>query len=287
MNDKIVQIGCFVLIILSAILNIGLPKTSAHSKGPPFVKLNNTSLITNPIVNAIGEDAESIQSITVGADSTSSAFLINEPLTLEIDEQYFPNPYQTISVFDQPKDQVPITVIYQWNFADGSEPVEGQTVTHSYKNPGTYVIDLKVKYTEKSREFSSANSMQIDIVPSIEYQRPLAKINVNNTIIANSTNNTVAIKPAVPISFDASFSTGNIVKYKWDFGDSKISDKKITSHRYSRDSYFPVSVLRVTDENGLVSDAYVTIDLPFGRVNTIQKIWFAIYDFVTGIFYRE
>lgn len=276
-----------VIIFVANILNVGISRASAHGSGPPYVKLNGQYLTTNPIVNAMGLGFAPTGSIALGSDSTSSAYLVNQELTFEIDEQFFPNPYQTPNPFGQPKDQTALTVIYQWDFADGSQPVEGQTVTHAYTKPGTYIIDLKVKYPEKNPEFAGVNTMQIDIVPSMEYKRPMAKININGKLIENPLRDTTEIKPAVPVSFDGSSSVGNIVKYQWDFGDEKSSEKKMTKHRYSRDSYFPVPVLRVTDENGLVGDTYAMLDLPFGGNNPVQKIWFAIADFVTGIFYRE
>jgi len=275
-----------VIIFSANLLNIGIPKAHAHGKGPPYVKLNGQYLTTNPIVNAMGLGFAPTGSITLGSDSTSSAYLINQELTFEIDETYFPNPYQQFNPFSKPSDQKSMQVIYQWDFADGSKPVEGQTVTHTYTKAGTFVIDLKVKYPEKSPDFTPANTMQLDIVPSADYQRPVAKIKINDKLVEDAMRDTVTIKPALPIPFDASLSTGKLVKYQWDFGDEKSGIGKTIKHRYSRDTYFPVPVLRVTDENNLVSDAYVLLDLPFGGGNPIQKIWYAIADFFTSIFYR-
>lgn len=274
-------------ILVGGMLNLGISKASAHGKGPPFVKLNGEYLTTNPIVNAMGLGFAPSGSIIMGSDSTSSAFLVNQQLTFEIDEQFFPNPYQQFNPFGQQKDQQPMQVVYQWSFADGSQPVEGQTVTHAYGKQGTYIIDLKVKYPEKNPEFISVNTVQLDIVSTSDYKRPIAKMQINNKFIEDPMRDTVEIQPAKPVAFDGSTSVGKIVKYQWDFGDEKSSDKKIVKHRYSRDSYFPVPVLRVTDENGLVNDTYVMVNLPFGGVNPIQKIWYTIYDFVTGLFFRE
>jgi len=286
---KILIFFSFIAIVISVanLLNLGISKASAHGKGPPFVKLNGNYLNTNPIVNAMGLGFAPEGSIILGSDSTSSAYLVNQELTFEIDEQFFPNPYQTFSPFGMPKDQPVITAVYQWNFADGSQPSEGQTVKHAYTKPGTYIIDLKVKYPEKNPDFVSVNTMQIDIVPTKDYARPVAKIIVEGTAVVDPMRDTVEVKPSTPIAFDASKSTGKIVKYQWDFGDEKSSDKKIAKHRYGRDEYFPVPILRVTDESGLISDAYVMIDLPFGGNNPVQKIWYAIYDFITRLFYRE
>lgn len=256
-------------------------EASAHGSGPPYVILNGQYITTNPITNL----ATPTQ-FTVGADSTPSAYLVNQPLTFEIDEQFFPNPYRTSPIFLDPKPEEILKVVYRWDFKDGTTKEDGQKVTHTYTKPGTYIIDLSVAYPEKNPDFASVNTIQIDIVPNQEYVRPAAKIKVNGRLIENPDRDTAEIKPAIPVELDGSESTGKIVKYLWDFGDDKGSEEKATKHRFSRDSFFPVTVLRVTDENNLINDTQVLLDLPYTGGNPILNIWHTIQDFFVAIFYR-
>lgn len=65
--------------------------------------------------------------------------------------------------------------------------------------------------------------------------------------------------------FDASASTAGsnpIVSYTWDFGDASTGSGKNTSHTFSTSGNFTVT-LTVTDTNGLVSTASVTVNVSF------------------------
>jgi len=129
------------------------------------------------------------------------------------------------------------------------------------------------------------NSVQIDVVPTKEYIKPKAIITVDGTKIGDPSRETVPIKPAVPVSFDGSASTGKNLTYQWDFGDEKGNKQASAKYLYGRNDYFPVAVLRVTDELGLSNDTYALLDLPFPGGNPIQQIWFAIRDFFARLLY--
>jgi hypothetical protein len=272
------------ILCLSIYFLLSVPKASAHGQGPPYAKLNGQYITSNPVVSAGGLGFAPISSFNIGSDSTTAAYLINEELAFEIDEQYFPNPYTQANPFVQSSDQKPMAVVYRWDFGDGMQTMDGRAVTHIYKKPGTYIISQSVQYPEKNKEFTPINTIQLDIVPSKDYKRPVAKITVNGKQIKNSDQDTVSVKPAELVTFDASNSEGRIVTYQWDFGDEKNDVGKNVKHRYDRDSLYPVAVARVTDNLGISNDTYVLIDLPFSGDNPIQKIWFAISDFFTSLF---
>ncbi len=287
MNVKRIVQSCMVVLValMASRLIAGTP-VRAHGSGPPYVKINGDYALSNPILN-IAQPTK----FTVGADvASASGYLIGKPIAFSIDEQFFPNPYlQAQNPFGLPVTNAPDVpkALFRWDFKDGSALTEGTSVTHIFTKPGTYVVDLQVKFAGKTEEYSTVNTIQMDVLPTQSYTRPQARIRVNDTTIENQERDTADIKPAVPVSFDASNSVGSVVKYEWDFGDGKGSQEKVTTHRYSRDEYFPVAVLRVTDENNIAADTYALLNMPFERPNIILKIWYAISDFVTGIFTKS
>lgn len=272
---------CIASFFICLVFGSVAPKVSAHAGGLPYVIINNEYSQTNPMSNYALPTT-----IIVGADiATTSAFFVGQTITFAIDEQFFPNPYRTISAPGNPE-QLLITAIYQWNFADGTLDAEGQKVTHIYTKPGTYLIDLKVKYPGKNPQFASVNTIQIDIVPSKTYIRPKALIKVNGKEILEPERDYVDIKPGKIILFDASGSTGNITNYLWDFGTDKGAQGKTASHRYGRDEFSPIAVLRVTDDHGLMSDTYAVMNLPFDRPNPLMNLFYTIQDFLANLFQR-
>jgi len=51
------------------------------------------------------------------------------------------------------------------------------------------------------------------------------------------------------ITFDASSSKGDIVEYKWDFGDNETGEGVLVTHRYTQADTYQVK-LKITDTNG-------------------------------------
>ena len=79
-----------VLLFLSIVLMSRAVSTiSAHVSGPPYVKLNGIYAQTNPLQTYVAPVA-----MTIGSDlATASAYIVNQQITFEIDDQFFPNPY--------------------------------------------------------------------------------------------------------------------------------------------------------------------------------------------------
>lgn len=237
--------------IVCVIFGIGSTVVSAHLSGPPYVKIDGIYAQTNPILTYTSPVA-----ITLGSDlATSSAYIVNRPISFEIDEQFFPNPYLSGSE--------KVLVKYRWDFGDGTQKLEGKIVSHTYAKSGTYVIDLEALYEGKIKEFTNVNQIQINILPHKDYILPTAKITVNGHTVTEPTKDIREIRGNRTIEFDASKSTGEIISYAWDFSDEQKGKGKIIKHTYKHSDYFPMfPVLRVTDKNGLSSDAFVFLDAP-------------------------
>ena len=278
-------VSLFCIVIVHALFPA---RVFAHIGGPPYVKINAQYAQTNPILNTFQP-----VTITVGSDLASpSGLIVHEPVTFEIDEQFFPNPYlQAQNPFGIPVvNQKPTETIvpeFRWDFKDGSEKKEGRIVTHTYNTEGTYIIDLDVKFPNKSDDFAPVNTIQVTILPSKGYVLPKAVIHVNTHEIQEPLKDVASVASGSFISFDASGSTGTIKTYQWDFGDEKGANKKKIEHRYARDQYFPTVVLRVIDDQNIVSDTYALINLPFEKSNIFLSVYYAIIDFFTGLFHRE
>jgi PKD repeat protein len=151
-------------------------------------------------------------------------------------------------------------VSYEWNFDDGTPPVFGQEIDHSFTQEGTYTVTLHVTDSEN---LWNTTSNPIDIVL---YFSPTADFTWSP--LEPRTNNNV--------TFDASASydeDGIVVSYFWDFGDG--SNKEVTSafvdHVYIAEGNYSVT-LTITDSQGLQDNKIKTITvraepLLYGDVN--------------------
>jgi len=87
---------------------------------------------------------------------------------------------------------------------------------------------------------------------------------VNSLPVANFTFSPVNVQLNETITFDASSSydpDGEIVSYKWNFGDGTEGEGKIVEHQYAIDRPCFMVTLRVTDDKG-DSDVKI-VDIPF------------------------
>jgi PKD repeat protein len=152
-------------------------------------------------------------------------------------------------------------VSYEWNFDDGTPPVFGEEIDHSFTQAGTYTVTLNVTDSEN---LWNTTSNPIDIVI---YFSPTADFTWSPR--EPWTNNSV--------TFDASASydeDGIIVSYFWDFGDG--SNKEVTSasvdHIYIAEGNYSIT-LTITDSQGLQDNKRKTITtwaepLLYGDVNS-------------------
>jgi PKD repeat protein len=135
-------------------------------------------------------------------------------------------------------------VSFAWNFGDGTY-ANGQTVTHVYAQPGSFVVTLTV--TDR-RGLSDTATQTIYI--SQVLQAPTAIIQATNQGPAGQ-----------PVTFDGNGSTpgsGQIVSYAWSFGDGATASGPVVTHVYAQPGTYTI-VLNVTNSNNLTAAATETI----------------------------
>ena len=146
---------------------------------------------------------------------------------------------------------------YQWSFGDGATAA-GAIAAHSYAGSGKYTITLTVKDNHGAAASSSkaANVTAPEPAPSPEpdpdNQAPQAGF--------------VSHCEEDRCTFDAGTSLdsdGEIVAYRWSFGDGQEGNGKSLLHAYDRAGEFQV-ILTVEDDQGATDSAwgYVEIVLP-------------------------
>ena len=154
------------------------------------------------------------------------------------------------------------TLIYKWDFGDGSQAtVATPTTTHTYT---TGQVNLDQGYTVKL----IVNDGTVDSASS------------TTTIIVSGVNDEPVADTGGPYSgvvdeaifFDglgSSDEEGPIASYEWNFGDgSEIVTTATTTHAYSATGLYTVT-LTVTDGNGAIAEASTTADVSTAPVNEI------------------
>ncbi|MBE0540044.1 MAG: PKD domain-containing protein [Verrucomicrobia bacterium] len=140
---------------------------------------------------------------------------------------------------------------WQWDFGDGKSAT-GQTVSHTFANPGTYDVTLTL-----SGAGQSVNIVErVTIHPAVEAQiTPLpGSVLQGNAVI-----------------FDASHSYGAIGAYQWDFGDGSTATGKQVTKSFSKAGIYQVT-LKVGNSTGSNScSALVRVHTP-ATVNVPQVL---------------
>jgi hypothetical protein len=267
----------FLILLLFSFSSI----VSAH--GPDaitFLKIENKE--TKPYFL---EDVGILTSeLIIPKDMFEDTLLMGEEIFFEIDvhklEERFP-------------DEDFSKIKFNWDFGDGVKK-EGVKQVHTYKKPGSYFLNIKSSKEELSE------SVLIQVIPDKDYKIPQAVIKVNDKKGTNENYNILDLDLNNALSFDASGTvpgTAKIVKYTWDFGDDKSEEGKTVKHQYQLPQAFATVVLRVEDENGIFSDAFVNLrNSGSNEPNRPQvqgiamiagPVLIAILVAIVGIFYRR
>ena len=154
-----------------------------------------------------------------------------------VDFTFTPNPAisrdQTafVAVVDNPNGLI---LSFEWDFADGNT-ASGQVVSHIFEATGNYPVRLTVADVYNR---SSSATLTVTVNAAVT---PVAAFDFS---------------PAVPhegdtVFFDASRSTSGrpIVSYDWVFGDGTTGTGRTTTHVYSLEDTYAVT-LTVTDDRG-------------------------------------
>lgn len=127
-------------------------------------------------------------------------------------------------------------LIYRWDMGDGSAPVFGQVVSHTYAKPGKYPVTL---FVDDGTGLSNATHFAATTVTL--RARPMADAGGNRDVCSGQ-----------PILFDASASSdpdGGLLLYEWDFGDGESSALINPTKTYEKPGIYPVT-LKVRNETG-------------------------------------
>lgn len=127
-------------------------------------------------------------------------------------------------------------LIYRWDMGDGSEPVMGKQVSHSYARAGKYPVTL---FVDDGTGLSNATARDATVVTL--NARPVAVAGANREACSGES-----------ILFDASASVdpdGGLLLYDWDFGDGSTSDLVNPTKIYESAGAYPVT-LQVQNGSG-------------------------------------
>ena len=143
-------------------------------------------------------------------------------------------------------------VEYRWNFGDpmNTKSVLETSATHTFSNPGTYLVKLTVIDDE-----GDVDTQQLAIV--VTDAPPIAQASVNNE----------APLPGDAVIFNATASydlQGDIVSWHWEFGDGKTGTGETIEHTYIQGGYYVVT-LTVTDETGETAQTHLGMNVQPGQ----------------------
>ena len=127
-------------------------------------------------------------------------------------------------------------ISYEWDFGDGT-PVQltGAKKSHQYTKVGQYEVKLKV-FTDDDKTIEASKTIYVRIVSTQ----------------ACFTSSRHEGKAPLAVSFDSVCSKGNPITWKWDFGDSSISNERKPSHVFEKAGTYEVK-LELVDATSNVS----------------------------------
>jgi len=243
----------FLLILIIFLLSVA--PVSAHLIGqPPFFKVNGVYSNFYP-VSSYSSDQNKI----LPQDYSSGAYVVNEPISFELDKSQL----ETIV----PKEIVAKTD-FLWDFGDGAKG-KGLANKHVYTKPGGYTLNIFADTStfEQGVQAQLLQSTYFNVLPDKNYKIPQAVMLVNGQKVTvdqatGTTQDVFDVNFKEPVHFDASTSvigSSKVVSYEWDFGDGKTATGTKVNHTYVGDAQLLTPVLTLTDEKGFISETSVGI----------------------------
>src|ERR671910_352017 len=131
---------------------------------------------------------------------------------------------------------------YIWNFGDGSEESDEQTVLHTFEESGTYNVTLAATDTDNQNAFDSIEITINEPPPPTTITEPLT--------VGIISNGTEGIVPAT-FEFQANLTGGTEpYTYIWNFGDgSEESDEQTVLHTFEEAGTYNVTLAATDTDN--------------------------------------
>jgi len=228
-----------------------IPVTLSTNAG----RLNSSGNVLT--TNASGA-AEDLLTTTVTANVTVVSGSVNTSITVQVETNEGPTASFVYSPTN-PKvdekvnfnasgssDQDGTIVSFQWDFGDGHSD-SGETVTHQFKDAGTFTVVLVVQDNSGNRDSTSQTvSVSEGEAPSASFVYSPANPAENETIYFNASQSTD--------------EDGTIESFDWDFGDGTTGKGETITHRYGSSGSYTV-LLSVTDDDGNIDSASQTVSV--------------------------
>src|ERR671915_1060025 len=146
---------------------------------------------------------------------------------------------------------------YLWNFGDGSEESDEQTVEHTFEEAGIYNVTLAVTDTDNQ---DASDSILITVEPT-----PTSTTTITEPLTAGIiSNSTEGFAPAT-FEFEANITGGDEpYTYLWNFGDgSEESDEQTVEHTFEEAGIYNVTLAVTDTDNQDASDSIeITVEEP-------------------------
>src|SRR3989338_1580847 len=188
--------------------------------------------------------------INLPQSDIDGTFIVNIPITFEIDPNLLPFPKNIVN-----------TLKYSWDFGDGGKG-EGFKNTHTYREPGSYIFRLNAEPNPTYVSQTDLESVLINVLPDPNYSVVTPTIVINGFEIKDSITDTfedyIGTKE---LKFEAKMddSTTKIAEYSWDFGDETQAKGQTVTHTYTPQDTVIFVILRVKTEEGFIRDTFAEI----------------------------
>ena len=156
-----------------------------------------------------------------------------------------------------------VIVDYSWQFGDGLTGT-GPTPTHLFGTPGTYDVTLTI--TDDSRQVRSTTNTVSVADPNADPTarataspagRQLGDSTAAQALLAGDEYTGLEFELDGSGSFDID---GEIIGWRWDFGDGGLGSGKVVRHRFPRPGIYTVS-LTVTDDRGATASVSFDVEV--------------------------
>src|SRR5215211_5569229 len=207
--------------------------------------------IYNVVVTVTDENGqEASNNLEITVNEPPSPPPITEPLTAEIISNATEGIAPATFEFQSNPTGGTEPYTYLWDFGDGSEGSDEQSVAHTFEEAGIYNVTLAATDTDNQ---NASDSIEINVEAPPPITEPLTA-----KIISNAT------EGIAPATFEfQSNPTGGTGPYtiNWDFGDgSEGSDEQSVAHTFEEADIYNV-VVTVTDENGQEASDSIEINV--------------------------